>query len=163
MEPYHKVVSDKLPIDISILLLFLLLSILTVVYVISRCVKRYQNHTVVWLEMASKTENLVLKLYELPYSSNFYTFEIKRTLINLTPTESLWGSRLTWSEWVKVKVTLLEFYATFPQAVFIPFWKQYNIKHIMKGRHFTVLHVTGQKGDLKSLKICFWRVPSHRK
>jgi len=101
----------------------------------------------------NKTENVVMKLLELPYSSNFYTFEINRALVNLDLTESMGGSRLNWAQGIKIKVTLLGFYVTLPQSVYIPFWKLSQIKRIMNGRHFTVLHVTDSKGNLKSLVI----------
>jgi len=51
-EPYHKIVTDLLPVDVSILFFFLLFMILTVVYVISCRVRRAQKHTSIWLEIA---------------------------------------------------------------------------------------------------------------
>ena len=79
--------------------------------------------------------------------------EIQRSLTNLTLAQTIWGTRLTWAHGTKIKVTQLDHYVTIAQSIFIPFWNLNKVKRLLNSSHYTLLQVTGQKTDLKSLIV----------
>ena len=142
---YHKVIKDVFPVDLTLLLCFIIFIIVVFVYMVKRLGRKTKGQTSLYLEIGNDTDSLSWPVMELGYPPNFYKIIVDQQAVNIRMISGFLCSQITWTTGVNVTNNILDIPVEMSDLITIKPWELSKARLIMTGSYYAVLQVVTKK------------------
>jgi len=144
---YQKVIKDVFPVDVSILLCFILFIVGFVLYIFVRRRKRIHTKTTLILEIGDMETTFRWTVAKLAYSPGFYRIMVAQTdAIRLL--ESFMTLQIHWADGINIINTAINLPVHIITTVNVKFWNAFKVRALMNKPFYAVLQVLSNDDNL---------------
>jgi len=170
IDPHHyqNVIKDVFPVDVSILLCFILFIIGFIIYLFFKRQKRVHAKTTLVLEIGNMYTTFRWTVAKLSYSAGYYRIIISQ-IDTIRLRESFLNLQILWGEGLNIVNTALNLPVNVSPVVNVECWTAYKVRGLMNGSFYAAIHILSHDDvlvDVFLLKHLHGRalvgdVPSH--
>jgi len=150
---YHRMVQQVFPVDLTLLLCFILFVIGFFGYLYYKYRQARRARTQLVLEVGNETKSYTWNLADLPLNAGFYRFIVDRQAVKVGLIESYLGVKLQFGDGLQVFNNALECMVQIPNNVNVKPWYLFQVKMLLNGPFHVFIHVLNHKDELQDVII----------